>query len=237
MSASGKAAPLFTSSISACTSPAIGGSPPAIVISNICFALYPSRKRISHNLPRQLTSFVGRELELTQLAHNPLIVPEHNQTGRTRYHMLETIRQYAREKLIEANEETRAKDAHRMCFAEFTVECEKGLRGPKQTTWRARFDAERDNLRAALAWAIESNAESSLQLAGRLGQLWYQCAMLSDGISPPARAKSLYAAGLLAAAEGDPARAHSLLSESLKLFEELKAEDGITKCRAEIANL
>jgi predicted ATPase len=83
-----------------------------------------------------------------------------------RYFMLETIRQYAREKLFEANQSSRARDRH---FAYFDVLSERiweAFRSPTdQLAWRDKVDDELENLRSALEWGLDNNIEDAIHLA------------------------------------------------------------------------
>jgi non-specific serine/threonine protein kinase len=72
--------------------------------------------------------------------------------GAACYRLLETIRQYAREKLLETEEAERTRDRHLDYYLKLAVEADPKLRGPEQLAWLAWLEAEHDNLRAALAW-------------------------------------------------------------------------------------
>ena len=73
--------------------------------------------------------------------------------GRPRYWMLETIHEYAREKLKESGEEEALGREHALYFMRLAEEAEPGLIGDKQAEWLNRLEDEHDNLRAALRWA------------------------------------------------------------------------------------
>lgn len=74
--------------------------------------------------------------------------------ARARYTMLETIREYAQRQLMAHGELERLRDWHTCYYMHKAEGAEIGLRGPQQQTWLARLDAERDNLRTALEWAL-----------------------------------------------------------------------------------
>ncbi|HEU5025724.1 MAG TPA: BTAD domain-containing putative transcriptional regulator [Spirillospora sp.] len=87
-----------------------------------------------------------------------------------RFRMLETIREYARERLADADA---ARDAHLACFLDLAERAEPRLRGAGQLGWIARLAAERDNLAAALDWAVESgDAASAVRLGAALASFW-----------------------------------------------------------------
>jgi predicted ATPase len=116
---------------------------------------------------------------LTRLVDKSLVVVEEHQ-GATRYRLLETIRQYAREKLMQAGEpEATGVHGRQLEFFRALAEsAEPALRGAGQLAWLARLEAEHDNLRAALKWAGAAESpiwshQAGLRLAGALARFWY----------------------------------------------------------------
>jgi predicted ATPase/class 3 adenylate cyclase len=102
---------------------------------------------------------------LTQLVNKSLVVVmEHPQSGETRYRMLETVRQYAREKLLEAGGSEIVRDLHLTYFARLAERAEPELYRSNQLFWLNRLDDELDNLRMALEWALATNIESGLRV-------------------------------------------------------------------------
>lgn len=73
----------------------------------------------------------------------------------TRLEMLETVREYGLERLIEHGEAGRVRSRHAAYFVSFAESAEAGLPGTEQAEWFARLNADHDNLRAALQWARE----------------------------------------------------------------------------------
>ena len=109
---------------------------------------------------------------ISQLVTKSLVVAN-QESGRERwYRLLETIRQYAREKLVEAGEEERFRTRHLQYFLQLSEQAEQELRGPKQVEWMSRLHDERDNIRAALEWADKTDVEAGLYAASRLDILW-----------------------------------------------------------------
>ena len=96
-----------------------------------------------------------------------------SETRGTRYRLLETIRQYAHERLLDANESEPLRDQHLRFFVRL-VEYTQPL---FQTTWRPewlpRLEVEHDNLRTALEWACERDVETARWLAGMLERFWF----------------------------------------------------------------
>ena len=106
---------------------------------------------------------------LTQLVNKSLVVLiEHTQSGETRYRMLETIRQYAREKLLASGDSERIHDRHLAYFVKLSERAEDELYRTNQTFWFNKLDDEFDNLRMALEWALSTSARSGLQIIYRL---------------------------------------------------------------------
>lgn len=93
--------------------------------------------------------------------------------GAMRYRLLETIREYARDRLLESGREHTVRERHAEHFAELCAAVEAKLRGPQQLHWVARLDLEDDNLRAALTWAVEQeNVQIGLSLCTNLSWYW-----------------------------------------------------------------
>jgi non-specific serine/threonine protein kinase len=118
---------------------------------------------------------------LTQLVNKSLVVViEHSQSGETRYRMLETIRQYAREKLLEAGGSEVIRDKHLAYFVNLAEQAEPELIRSNQVFWLNRLDDELDNLRIALEWALERNVEAGLRIATVLWQFWQSRGYLAE---------------------------------------------------------
>ncbi len=108
---------------------------------------------------------------LTQLVNKSLVIAENND-GATRYRFLETIRQFARYCLYKAEAVELVSDRHLEFFGAFAETARAQLRGPAQIRWLERLDAEHDNLRAALLWALADNPTRSAQALRLTGALW-----------------------------------------------------------------
>jgi non-specific serine/threonine protein kinase len=132
-----------------------------------------------------------------------------------RFTMLETIRDFARGQLHRRGDGDGVRSRHARWFLGFAESAEPALLGGEQAHWLRRLDAELDNLRAALAWAIDADqAELALRLASALsefwdarglwaeGRRWLECA-LGGVTSDRIRAKALLIAGNLARWQGD----------------------------------
>jgi non-specific serine/threonine protein kinase len=136
-----------------------------------------------------------------------------------RYHLLETIRQYAREKLLAAGEADLLRDRHLEYFAQLAEAAEPHLRRAEQMAWVERLEREHDNLRTALAWALEvGKRRSMLRLTGALAYLWdvrgywsEGCRWLDDALQLDPRQQSGTAATGAAGETGIPARGEAVL--------------------------
>ncbi|HET9613977.1 MAG TPA: hypothetical protein VFP22_04110, partial [Candidatus Limnocylindrales bacterium] len=107
---------------------------------------------------------------LARLVDRSLVIVDRGPS--TRFRMLETIRQYAREKLIAAGEVEALADRHLATYAELAVRAEPELRGPGMVDWLDRMDAEAENLGAALEWALEADPWAAVRMAASLLAWW-----------------------------------------------------------------
>jgi predicted ATPase/DNA-binding CsgD family transcriptional regulator len=110
---------------------------------------------------------------LASLADKSLLTAETLRRVEARYALLETIRQYAQEKLVAAGERPSACRRHLDCFLELAEETEAKLVGPYQEMWLNWLEVEYGNIRAALGWSLEDNqVEAGLRIAVALYQFW-----------------------------------------------------------------
>lgn len=116
--------------------------------------------------------------------------------GEARYRLLETIRQYAHAKLAERAEADTVRDQHLEYYLHWAESAETKLIGSDQLAWLRRYEAERDNLQAALGWGqlAPQRAEAALRLAGACGRFWRLHGYLSEG--------RMHLSNVLSAAEG-----------------------------------
>jgi DNA-binding NarL/FixJ family response regulator len=187
---------------------------------------------------------LGRDEVLELLANlvDKSLVMARDEDGEARYHLLETVRQYAREKLSESGETEQFRDWHAGYFLELAEEAEPELKSAWQVAWLERLEVEHDNLRAMMAWLLK---RGELEEAARLGwALWLfwgirghfaegrrsmeQTLRARGGAALPAtaRAKALYVEGMMANYQGDHRSAEPLVGESLGLFRELNDKLG-----------
>jgi predicted ATPase/DNA-binding CsgD family transcriptional regulator len=110
---------------------------------------------------------------LASLVNKSLVVAQTLQGSEARYALLETIRQYAQEKLIASGESSLIRDRHLQYYFPLIEETAPKLTGPYQQLWFNWFESEYDNIRDALAWALESRRiEAGLRMTNALYQFW-----------------------------------------------------------------
>jgi predicted ATPase/class 3 adenylate cyclase len=161
--------------------------------------------------------------------------------GEPSFRMLETIRDYALERLTDAGEADRFRCAHAGYYLALAVRAEPGLGGGAQVEWLDRLTEDHDNLRAALSWfALHGPADDGLRLAAALQRFWRARGYVAEGrerlarlLARPdrsrsaARAAALHVAGLFASQHGDYVEARTLIAESLDISRELGDSRGI----------
>ena len=118
---------------------------------------------------------------LSQLVNKSLVVVDPDQEAEARYRLLETIRQYARDKLLESGEGADVRTRHLGFYLAYAEAAQPRLRGPDMIAWLDRLEIEHDNLRAALAWAMERDPDAGLRLAGALTDFWSRRTYTMEG--------------------------------------------------------
>jgi predicted ATPase/DNA-binding SARP family transcriptional activator len=166
-----------------------------------------------------------------------------------RYDMLDTIREYARERLADQGELDRLQTRHAAYYLALAERSEPGLRGSDQAAWLERLEAEHNNLRGALQWALNrQRSDTALRLGSALhtfwrmrgyigqGSHWLEAALAlpaPPGLAPDSsshlaiRAKALTAAGALAVDQGRHRRAMAYLDEALAIRSGLEDQRGM----------
>jgi predicted ATPase/class 3 adenylate cyclase len=177
---------------------------------------------------------------MAQLVNKSLVLTN-TQGGETRYDMLETIREYTREKLVDSGETESLRVRHASFFKKLAELTEPELRGPNQSLWSERLNTEIDNLRSALTWLLERNPDLGARLAGNLLWFWHIRCYWSEGrdwfarllayggrqsLSALAKARALCSAGWLAFDEMDNDQVLALSEQGLALYRELGDKPG-----------
>jgi predicted ATPase/DNA-binding CsgD family transcriptional regulator len=171
-----------------------------------------------------------------------VLVAEHD--GEARYRLLETVRQYGREKLEESGEAEPILQRHAGFYLALAERAD--LMSREQAVWLERLENEHDNFRAALALSLggdalsEEGIRSGLRMAVALWPFWYTRGYLSEGrgwlesaimmsgsVASSAKAAALNGAGYIALFQGDYGAARALLERSLALYRELRNDEGV----------
>lgn len=191
---------------------------------------------------------------LSRLVDKSLVVTDESVPGypdQVRYRHLETIRQYALEKMRISEEIEEIAKKHQKWFLAMAKQAEPELRGSKQILWFHRIETEHDNLRMVLERArVGVNPQASeegLQLAAVIWWFWYVRGHFSEGqgwlkdllekyqANSLYRAKALHGAGFIAAFLGDNTQATLLYEEALDLFRQVGSKSGEAFVLASIA--
>ena len=119
---------------------------------------------------------------LRALVNNHLVI-QYERRGEIRFLLLETIREYALERLAESGEETHVRQRHAEYYLSLAKEADPHLRTAEQLAWLERLEEERGNFRAALKWFVDicGDIEQGTRLAGALGWFWNMRSYVSEG--------------------------------------------------------
>jgi predicted ATPase/DNA-binding NarL/FixJ family response regulator len=189
------------------------------------------------------------------LVDKNLVRQEEGVEGRPRFVMLETIHEYAREKLEESGEQEATKRKHALFFTRLAEEADKEIWGSDEVRWLARLDEEQDNMRAALEWSqnVEGYADVALRLVAALGRFWEVRGYLLEGHerlktalsrreaqeegAMPLRAKALAVAGDLAFFQSNYAAARSEYEQALAIFRAVGDRQGEARALVDLADV
>jgi predicted ATPase/class 3 adenylate cyclase len=188
---------------------------------------------------------------LLRLVDRSLVVAR-DRSRESRYRLLETVRQYAWQKLVETGEANEMQRRHLGWYLGLAEQADGKLRGPEQQVWLDLLEAEHDNLRAALEWSKRdpSLAGKMLQLATALlwfwqfhghwseGRRWLEAAdSLGGEAAPYIPAKALRYASFLAVQQGDYARAAVLGQQGVTSSRESGDEESLVYCRTVLGRI
>ena len=166
-----------------------------------------------------------------------------------RFWMLETIREYAAERLAETGDAHRLRDRHLAYYLGLVEDAEPELTGPDQGQWYELLALEQENVREALAFACDDgDGERALMLAGTIwrfwwsrGQVdeasrWYQRAFaVGDNASETARARGLFGAAHMAEARGDAVEAREQFQQAAEALRGIGATRWLILALAHLA--
>jgi predicted ATPase/DNA-binding SARP family transcriptional activator len=187
----------------------------------------------------------GASEVLQGLVDSSLVVAD-DVEGATRYRLLETVRRYGAERLDESGEAEQLHRRHAEHFLEVARHASPDyvqFSAQKQKEGLAVLDSERDNLHAAVQWALASESDLALHLAAQLRHYWLirgylrqglawldQALVQSDPDTSPERAAGLAGAALLARLAGDFARAQSFAEEGIAVGRAIGLPRGVITC-------
>jgi len=164
---------------------------------------------------------------VADLVDKSLVLPDRTHPE-SRYEMLETIRQYAQERLVASGEAEAVRDRHARWYADFARHAGRGLYSPEELAWDQRLQLEVNNLQLAVGWAVAAGeTEVAMRIGGSFPRQGMQRPLLGtahlaevarhvDGAdSHPVRARVLAEASWAAATRGDRSAAMELLHRSI----------------------
>jgi len=172
---------------------------------------------------------------LSHLVDKSLVIADDDGGGGRRYRLLETVRQYGRERVVRSGDAERVRDRHLVFFADLVRRAEPELQKADQVAWLNRLQLEHDNLRAALDWCLTApqRADQGLELTAALFWFWTKRSYLGEGRrwlerglaaesrrSPALRAKALIELAHTVFLQGDYAGSKARSEESLSLARE-----------------
>jgi tetratricopeptide (TPR) repeat protein len=188
---------------------------------------------------------------LARLVEKSLVEVD-EQGPEVRYRLLETVRQYSRDRLLEAGEAEGVSGRHLDYFLQLSETAELIRYGPDHMAWLDLLETEHDNLRSALEWSREAGGggELGLRLAGALGGFWMTRGYLAEGRawlddalarSPDAaarwRAKALNRAGYIRRLQSDYRQTEALYQEALALYRQAADQSGIAHALHNLGDL
>ena len=172
-------------------------------------------------------------LDLTgTLIDASLVVQVVQADGEPRLTMLETIREFALERLTEHGRLESVRAAHAALYLEFADDARPALRGANAAEWFRRVSAEHANLTAALDWFVsQGQGEAALRMCADLSRFWIargyhsegrswveRALLLSEGVADFIRADALATAGEIALMQGDAGQSRAWKEEALRVF-------------------
>ena len=189
---------------------------------------------------------------LTRLVDKSLVVVETPRGGASRYRYLETVRAYAHERLVQAQERSAVRDRHSTFYCTLAETAEPALRGPNQAEWVRQLNVENENLLAAISWREppDGKPELALRIAGATWRYWLirgylglgrtllqQLLQVAAAAPPDVRAKVLYGLAVLAFTQADYDAAKRGIEECLVLYREANDLEREAACLGMLGNI
>ena len=190
---------------------------------------------------------------LESLLNKSLLRQMPDVTGEPRFMMLETMREYALEKLVECDEIERIRERHTRYFLALAERTAQGGISARETEWLLWLEIEQDNLRAALQWSLvaDDTGETSQRLASSMAHFWRRRGHFSEaracfadalrltgaGIPTQARAHALTDVGSIAYLQCDYPAARMFYQEALDIDQHLDDQHGFAWTLAGLADV
>jgi predicted ATPase/DNA-binding CsgD family transcriptional regulator len=187
---------------------------------------------------------------LGRLVDKSVVTAEPEAGGTSRYRLHETIRQYGLERLNERGALDDARQRHAEYFAVWVQSAELELRGDRQAAWLDWLESEHDNLRVALAWALEkAQKDVGLRLGAALWRFWLYRGHLTEGENwlgrllahggpaTPAHLRALFGAGMLARARGETAAGRERFEECRRLAMESGDQERVAAALTQLGQI
>ena len=171
---------------------------------------------------------------LASLVDKSLLRQEETEEGEPRFVMLETIHEYAREKLDESGEADIVREAHLDHYVDFAAAARVGWRGADRRLWIQRVEDDQGNVRAALVHALEEGGDRPLRLVAGIWKFWAtrgqvqecerwvtEALARTESTASSHRASAISAAAELRMLQGDLDRAFVLDSQAVAMAREV----------------
>ena len=177
--------------------------------------------------------------ETESLLDSSLLTRSVGENGEMRFGMLETLREYAAERLIESGEVDHVRRRQAQFYLALVEQAEPELIASGQAEWARRLDVEHGNIRAVLTWSRQHDVELGLKLCGSIWRYWEMHSFIGEGrgwleafiaqSQPPTaiRGKALHAASAFAVYQGEYETARAHMEEALPIFQQSGDKRGI----------
>ncbi|HYA09583.1 MAG TPA: tetratricopeptide repeat protein, partial [Gaiellaceae bacterium] len=167
-----------------------------------------------------------------------------------RFSMLETVRDYALERLAVSPERNELRQQHAAVFIALAEEFEQQYQFPDQSALYERLEIEHGNIRAALTFLLETgDADQALRLAAALRRFWQihghlaegrrllEAALAGEGTALDLRSKAVNGLGIIVAQQGDFEEAARLFTESMELARRLDLPERVATALSNLGNV
>jgi len=190
--------------------------------------------------------------DLEMLVDNNLLRSPEEAAGESRLRMLESIREFAYDRLKESGEREAIHRRHAQYFASLAEQAEREKFGTaEQLAWRIRLEAELNNLRAAMSWALDNHQYTcELRIATGLWRFWWTHGYLREGIqwlqqgltrlepgASEVRARALTRMGWLLNKVGDTPHALANLEEAVNLWRQIDSPPGLAQALSNLGGI